>query len=777
MEKLDASVNQKTFGLDKNSVGVLILFAIAITFFSPMLFGDKVIFYRDFTFVTFPFKYFLAKTFQEGAIPYWNTNVYAGMPFMAGFHAGVFYPPGVLFLLKDAVLALNLFYLFHYLILGSFSFLLARSWNISFASSLCCGITGMLSGFIVASTLLSNFFMATVWLPMVFWLFHQFWTKNHIGYFIGLVVAIAAQTLAASPEISIMTMLLLYAHSLYFLPRTSGISGVVRMTAPLGLAVIVALGLAALQLIPTARLMDHSLRDTGMTYENHTQWSLAPDKLSTLVLSPDYEGLLESRDYPSWFSGFFHTIYMGVLGLVFVLLGFIFRREKPIGFWLVVFILGIFLSCGKFNPIYEIAYPWVPLLNLFRFPEKYFFISSFAAVFLSGYVMDILIKGVEKRGLKIISIVAVLVFILGAILSVAMWRSYLDVKLPLAVLLIFGCSLVMFYCRRFSPSTFGTVVCLLILLDLGAKDLQLLPTIGRKFYEEKPLVMDIVGDSFGKYRIYSGRIEKTPNPDMNPPAPTWMDELFLSKQYLRPFTGMVLGVEHADGHPGLGLELRKHLVWFYALIDATPDKRFRILKRSNVKYWIERDSLTRFSTQGVPLIFPDRVKTWDDALPRAYMVGRMKLEEKSEILNTYYDESFNPLGEVLFSDPVKFEPSSQFKGTVEKVSYSPNHVTVKTTQQGSGFLVLMDSYFPGWTVKVDGEERPILKANHFYRAVQLDSGSHTLEFDYFPEGFKAGLIVSSIACIFLIILPLWVRCLGSTNQGKWSIGFRRGTDS
>jgi uncharacterized membrane protein YfhO len=114
---------------------------------------------------------------------------------------------------------------------------------------------------------------------------------------------------------------------------------------------------------------------------------------------------------------------------------------------------------------------------------------------------------------------------------------------------------------------------------------------------------------------------------------------------------------------------------------------------------------------------------------------------------------------------------------VEKVSYSPNHVTVKTTQQGSGFLVLMDSYFPGWTVKVDGEERPILKANHFYRAVQLDSGSHTLEFDYFPEGFKAGLIVSSIACIFLIILPLWVRCLGSTNQGKWSIGFRRGTDS
>jgi hypothetical protein len=755
MKEIDAPVNWKNFRPENNGLGIFILIAIAVTFFSPMLFGDKVIFYRDFTFVTFPFKYFLAQTFQEGAIPYWNTNVYAGMPFMAGFHAGVFYPPGVLFLFKDTILALNLFYMFHFLILGSFSFLLARSWGISFTSALCCGITGMLSGFIVASTLLSNFFMAAVWLPMVFWMFHQFWTRNHIGYFIGLVVAIAAQTLAASPEISIMTLVLLYAHSLYFLPRTPGISGIARMTAPLGLAVILALGLAALQLFPTAKLMEHSLRDQGMAYETHVQNSLEPAKLSTLLLSPDYGGLLDTRDFPSWFSGFLHTLYMGVLGLAFILLAFIFRREKPIRFWLVVFVLGIFLSFGKFNPIYEMIYPWVPFLNLFRFPEKYFFISSFAAVFLSGYVLDALIQSVGKRQLKIIPVLTVLIFLLGATLSLAMWHSYLNTKLPLFVLLIFGCSLVMFHYGKINRSVFAGLVCLLILMDLGVKDLRLLPIIDRKFYEEKPLVMDIVGDSFGKYRIYSGRIAKTPNPDINPPGPTWMDDLFLGKQYLRPFTGMVLGVEHAGGHPGLGLELRKHLVWFYALIDAPPEKRLRILKRSNVKYWIDWDSPTPFSVQGAPLIFPDRVKIWEDALPRAFMVGRLKLEEESKILDTYYDESFNPLSEVLFSQPVDFEPTSHFNGTVEEVSYRPNHVTVKTIQQGSGFLVLLDSFFPGWTVKVDGEEKSILRANHFYRAVQLESGPHTLEFNYFPEGFKAGLIISSAVSVLLVVLSLW----------------------
>jgi hypothetical protein len=766
MEEIETQVNQKILGPEKNSIGILILFAIAITFFSPMLFGDKVIFYRDFTFVTFPFKYFLAQTFQEGAIPYWNTNVYAGMPFMAGFHAGVFYPPGILFLLRDTVLALNLFYIFHFLILGSFSFLLARTWGISFTPALCCGITGMLSGFIVASTLLSNFFMAAVWLPMVFWLFHQFWTRNRIGYFIGLVVAIAAQTLAASPEISIMTMVLLYGHSLYLLPRAPGISGVARMTASLGLAVILALGLAALQLIPTAKLMDHSLRDAGVAYETHTQWSLGPDKLTTLLLSPDYGGLLDTRDYPSWFSGFLHTLYMGVLGLVFILFGFIYRREKPIGFWFVVFLFGLFLAFGKFNPIYEMVYPWVPLLDLFRFPEKYFFISSFAAVFLSGYVLDAIIRDLEQRQLKWIPLVTLLVLLIGWILILTWKHSYLDAKLPLTVLLVFSCALVMFHYRKINRSVFAGLVCLLILLDLSAKDLRLLPMIDRKFYEDKPLVMDTVGSSFGKYRIYSGRIAKTPNPDMNPTGPTWMDELFLSKQYLRPFTGMVLGVEHAGGHPGLGLELRKHLVWFYALIDATPVKRFRILKRSNVKYWIDWDSPARFSLQGAPLILPDRVKIWEDALPRAYMVGRIKLDEESKILNTYYDESFDPLSEVLLSQPVNFKPSSHFNGTVGEVVYRPNQVTVKTVQQGSGFLVLMDSYFPGWTVKVDGEEQPILRANHFYRAVQLDSGPHTLEFDYFPEGFKAGLIVSSAVCILLVVLPLWSWRQASLIQRK-----------
>jgi hypothetical protein len=129
------------------------------------------------------------------------------------------------------------------------------------------------------------------------------------------------------------------------------------------------------------------------------------------------------------------------------------------------------------------------------------------------------------------------------------------------------------------------------------------------------------------------------------------------------------------------------------------------------------------------------------------------MEEKA-VLNTYYAASFDPRQEVLLTQPVEFQPSDQFRGQVEQVEYRPNHVTIKTRQEGNGFLVLNDTYFPGWTVTVDGQPGTILKANHYYRAVKLGPGEHTLEFDYFPQGFKEGLITSSIFLLILVALPL-----------------------
>ena len=771
-------------------LGIGLMLLIAIGFFYPMLFGDQVTFYRDYNLITYPIRHFLGQMLQQGVIPYWVPHAHGGMPFMATFHPGVFYPPSVLFFLEDTTYALNLFYVLHYMVLGVFTFLLARAWGISFASSLCCGIMAMLSGFIFAATLVSNFFISAVWLPAVFWMFHRYWTRKRTGYFVGLVLAIATQTLASCPEINIMTMLLLYAHALYFLPRSPGWAGIARLTTAMGIAVVLALGISALQLVPTAKMVKHSFRDGGLSFEAHSSWSLPPENLKTLLVSPDYQNFFETQlvsgkgpkeesssssdpsvselsgssiDHSSSVSlpktkkrtGLLNTYYMGLVGMVFVLLGFWFRREKAIGFWMAVLLVGIFLALGKYNPVYKYIYSMVPFLDMFRYPDKYFYVSTFAIIFLTGYGLDFLIRGTRERSIKLFPVLALLIFLIG-LCGWASWSEKgFNPEYSLALLGVFTISYLIFYYGKMKESAFVVMVIMIVLLDLSIKGTKLLPLIDRKYYDEKPVLLDTLNDSSGEYRIYSDKIDKKPEPYKYVNGPTPLAAIIGSKELLLPYTGMIYSVEHVNGWVGLALTLDNQELWLKVYVHSLPERRRRILKRSNVKYWIDRDTPLGYF-QGYPVILPDRIKIFEDALPRAFLVPKMKIpEEGNHPLNVYYHESFNPLQEVILTEPVEFKESISFNGQVQKLDYSPNHVTVKTSQEGNGFLVLLDSHFPGWTVKVDGEERPILKANQFYRAVQLGPGKHTLEFDFFPEGFKTGLVISGVS-LFLLILGVFI---------------------
>ena len=58
----------------------------------------------------------------------------------------------------------------------------------------------------------------------------------------------------------------------------------------------------------------------------------------------------------------------------------------------------------------------------------------------------------------------------------------------------------------------------------------------------------------------------------------------------------------------------------------------------------------------------------------------------------------------------------------EKIKHTPHYGNLYRAKVPGGWLVLADTWFPGWRAEVDGEHRTVLRANGLHRAVRVRPG-------------------------------------------------------
>jgi uncharacterized membrane protein YfhO len=78
------------------------------------------------------------------------------------------------------------------------------------------------------------------------------------------------------------------------------------------------------------------------------------------------------------------------------------------------------------------------------------------------------------------------------------------------------------------------------------------------------------------------------------------------------------------------------------------------------------------------------------------------------------------------------------------VEYGPLRVRLEAAVAEPLFLLLSDTYDPGWRAWDNGRPAPILRADHALRAVAITPGPHLVEFRYQQPSFWIGLAVSLI---------------------------------
>ncbi len=101
------------------------------------------------------------------------------------------------------------------------------------------------------------------------------------------------------------------------------------------------------------------------------------------------------------------------------------------------------------------------------------------------------------------------------------------------------------------------------------------------------------------------------------------------------------------------------------------------------------------------------------------------------------------------------EPPAGALEHVEILQDLPEQVTLDVVAAAPALLVLTDTFYPGWAATVDGEPAAIIRADHAFRGVRLETGRHRVVFRYQPASVRRGAAVSAVAAVVVILCVVW----------------------
>lgn len=145
-------------------------------------------------------------------------------------------------------------------------------------------------------------------------------------------------------------------------------------------------------------------------------------------------------------------------------------------------------------------------------------------------------------------------------------------------------------------------------------------------------------------------------------------------------------------------------------------------------------------------------------MPRAYVVHKYSVrQDVVQILRYMGSDSFDMRNEVVLEE----EPGPDFRGGVISPSagfpssergasidrYTPDEVVITAELSSPGWLVLTDTFYPGWQAEIDNKKAKIYRANCNFRAVPLTAGKHSISFSYRSSVLRNGMILTAIGAL------------------------------
>lgn len=657
----------------------------------------------------YPWRIEAVRQLKENTLPLWNPYNFSGTPLLANFQSAALYPFNILFFVLPDMYAWTVLVILQPLLSLICMYLYMRSIKINRYGAWLASSSYATGGFMSVWLEYNTVGHVILWLPLLLLAVEKLRTSQSLAWLSAIAFVTSVSLLAGHPQVWAYMMLFAGAYGFMRL------KGRIRLLA--GGFTVLGVGMCGIQIIPGAELIFHAARSPHDPSHLFDSILIQPWQLINLSF-PNFFGNPATRTY--WLSDTFvgKVTTIGLVPLFFLLSAF--RRRSSITKWFVA-AASIVLLLITNNPVTQLLYRLpIPVLTSSS-PTLMSFLFAFSLSVLCGMGLDywmtdrhsvkkLLLRTIQVFGgigvLYVLTILPVIPLLTQNAQVIRRTLLYAG-GVAGATLFLFGIAITK---KRLLKAAIGALL-ILHILDLSV--------FFRRFnpFSHPSLV-------FPGHDIISYLSEKSPDRywgygtahiDANfatyfgiyspegydPLYPKWYGEFlysFKTGKLLTGFNNTTRSDAAISSHFGDG--------------GLTDLNKQHVLNTLSVKYILDRTE-----NGGDASIFPPKIFT------KIYENDDWIIYENTHAMPRAYLDT----------------------GTASIVSYTPQSITIRTQSTMGANLIVSDTYYPGWTARIDGLPAQIKKSEHTLREVAVPKGKHTVLMQYEPVSARIGWLVSVLS--------------------------------
>jgi uncharacterized membrane protein YkgB len=494
--------------------------------------------------------------------------------------------------------------------------------------------------------------------------------------------------------------------------------------------------------------------------------------------------------------GYFISLFLGSIVLFLAILSLFSLRKKIQAVFASIAIIGIVMALGQFGGVYLWLCKWVPVFRFGRYPVKYMLLATIALCVLAALGIEAVLdrrSSFYRYRTRAMVVLAVGLLIGGLCLGLAFYipahaddmhallRSWIipdklkakdlhGISMQLArsfrwagLFCVISVLLILAAQFRKKSAAIGALLVFALGAELLAQNVGLSPYLSGADFSYVAEVDRYLGPKAGSgpERVY--HVEQS---DFIPVKQIWAPNQSVAWIYLmvrrsgQPIFGVVNGVQYSITRSVDDLNTKESNEIFWKSLNLKAEDYVKLLGRINTT-----TILTLGDIDGPQVSFATSFHTGSDRklnvyrlknpTPRAYFASGVHwAASPQEALERLLDSKFQYTNMVILEGAGRQNKPANALGKVRVLNYENSAVRCEVESGGKGYLVLLDSYYPGWQATVDGLPVPIFRANYGFRAVEVPSGRHLVEFRYRPWSFYLGFSISALTLIigFAILL-------------------------